>query len=198
MGEDWPDPEVCAALYQQLAAGGDPVAQSEFAAALLDPLVAFLRATRRGADDHAVQTAAEDAVLSVIHRPAVYDPTKGTLIAFLRMAAVADLGNLRTKEVRHQRYREDRECVELPDAAGNTSTSDELPSLDHPALAEVLAALDPTEQRVFELMRAGERRTEAYVPVLGIGGRPTAEHAAEVKRAKERIMKRLQRAAEGL
>ena len=105
-----------------------------------DALVAFLRGTRHGGDDHAIQTAAEEAVLSVIRRPAVFDPARGNLVSFLRMAAGRDLDNLRTKEARRQRNREDRECVELPDHAGNTPTSDELPSFDHPALAEVLAA----------------------------------------------------------
>jgi DNA-directed RNA polymerase specialized sigma24 family protein len=198
MGDDWPEPDAAAALYQRLAAGTDPVAPSDFAAAFLDPLVAFLRGTRRGTDDHAIQTAAEEAVLSVIRRPAVYDPTRGTIVAFLRMAAAADLNNLRTKEARHHRNREDRECVELPGATGNTPTSDDLPSFDHPALAEVLASLDATEQRVFELMRTGERATEAYAAILGITDRPVGEQAAEVKRVKERIMKRLQRAAGAL
>ena len=195
--KDWPDPDECAVLYQRLLTGG-AVAPSDFAAAFLDPLVAFLRGTRHGADDHALQTAAEEAVLSVIHRPAVYDPARGTIVAFLRMAATADLNNLRTKEARHQRNREDRECVELAGGDGNTPTSDELPSFDHPALAEVLAALDATERRVFELMRAGERRTEALAAVLGITGWPAEERDREVKRVKERIMKRLQRAAEAL
>ena len=128
MGEDWPGPDECAALHQRLAAGDDPVASSDFAAAFLDPLVAFLRGTRHGADDHAIQTAAEDAVLSVIRRPAVFDPARGNLVSFLRMAATADLNNLRTKEARHQRNREDRECVELAGDGGNPSTSDDVPS----------------------------------------------------------------------
>ena len=57
-----------------------------------------------------------------------------------------------------------------------------------------LGSFTATEQAVFELMRTGERETAAYVPVLGIEHLPEAEQRREVKRVKERILKRLQRA----
>lgn len=196
MAEPWPDADAGSDLLRRLL-DGDPVAPSDFAAAYLDPLIAFLRATQRGAHEHDLVTAAEDAVLSVLRRPTVYDPSRSDLPAFLRMAALGDLRNFLERESRHHRQREDRDCVELPADGGNDSPDDELPSFDHPALAEVVAALDPVERQVFDLMRSGERKTEAFAEALGLGDRPADEQAREVKRAKDRIKQRLKRAVEG-
>jgi DNA-directed RNA polymerase specialized sigma24 family protein len=196
MAEPWPDAEVGSDLLRRLR-DGDPVAPSDFAAAYLDPLIAFLRATQRGVHEHALVTAAEDAVLSILRCPTVYVPSRSDLPTYLRMSALGDLRNLLERESRHHRQREDRDCVELPAEGGNDFPEDELPSFDHPALAEVVAALAPVERQVFELMRSGERKTEAFAEVLGLDDRPTDVQAREVKRAKDRIKVRLKRAVEG-
>jgi len=52
-------------------------------------------------------------------------------------------------------------------------------------------------QRVLDLQRCGERRTAVFAEGLGIADRPVSEQEAEVKRVKDRILKRLQRAARG-
>ena len=47
------------------------------------------------------------------------------------------------------------------------------------------------------MMRDGVRDTSAFVPVLGLSGIPTGEQAAAVKRYKDRLKKRLERAVRG-
>lgn len=195
MSNPWPAPDVAQTLYRRLRDDDGRDASADFAAAYLDPLLESLRLSHPGADDHALQTAAEDAVLSVIRNPDIYDPTRSPLRHFLCMAGGRDLANARQREWRHQKNREVRDCVELPADDGNSSTGDDdLPSFDAPNLAAVIAAFSDPERRVFDLMRGGERRTEVFAAALGIGDRPADEQEKEVKRAKDRIKVRLKRA----
>lgn len=194
---NWPDADTGAALHRRLAAG-DPTAPADLAAAFLDPLVAYLRAGYSHVHDHLLYDAATDTLLSVMRNPAVYDPTRGELPAFLRMAAAGDLRNLLARDRRHQANREDRDCVELAADDGNSpAEGDEPPSFDDARLAPVVAALSEAERQVLQLMRAGERRTAAFAAVLGIAGQPPDEQVREVKRVKDRIMVRLKRAGGG-
>jgi DNA-directed RNA polymerase specialized sigma24 family protein len=194
----WPSADRAAELVRRLAAG-DPVAPSDFAAAYLDPLVAFLRATNPSADDHAVQDAAEDAIVSLCKNPAQFDPARGELAAYLKMSAAGDLKNLLAREKKHHRNRESWDSVELDAAARNSGDdgADDLPSFDHPALATVIAAFTADERRVFELIRAGERRNEVFAAALGLTHLTEVEWEAEVLRIKDRIKRRLKRAVEG-
>lgn len=194
MSHPWPDPDVLADIYHRLA-GGDPTAPGDLAEAV-DPLTDHLRRHHPAADDHALWTAAADAVLSVIRNPAVFDPSRGPLRSFLCMAAEGDYLNLFKKEKRHHAKRETGDCVELPDPAGNPlqELDADGPSFDDPAVAAEIAALPPADRSVFELMRGGEKRTAAFAPVLGVAHLPPEDQAREVKRAKDRIVKRLQRA----
>lgn len=197
MSHSWPDPTEAAALFQRLLAGDDPLARSDFVVAFLDPLVVFLRATHPGVYDHDLFTAAEDALLSVMQKPSVFDPTRSKdLATFLKMAATGDLKNVRAKERRHQRTREDRDCVELEEDDGKSSAEGdtELPSFDDPQLAEVIATFSDAERIVFELMRSGERQTAVFAVALGLGNETPEQQARLVQRVKNRIVKRFQRA----
>lgn len=196
MSDSWPEPEAVTTLFQRLCVG-DRLAQLELIDAVLDPLVGHLRRWRRDADEHACMTAAEDAVLSLIRNPAIYDPTKRGLMGFLKMAAQGDLRNELAKEQKHHTNRENRDCVELPESSGNTPPDElagDLPSFDDPNIAAEVASFTATEREVLRLMRDGEKRTAAFAAVLGIEHLPAEDQAGEVKRVKDRIIKRLQRA----
>ena len=193
MSDARPDPETAADLYERLRTG-DPLAQSDFIAAVLDPLVAHLRAKWPNADDHIRITAAGDAVLSLIRNPDLYAPSKRGLIGFLRMAAEGDFRNGLAREQRHNTKRELRDLVELPDDGGNTTAEDGLPSFDDRRIAAEIAGLTPPERAVFDLMQEGEKHTPAFVAALNLGHLPEADWPREVKRVKDRIIKRLQRA----
>ncbi|MGI8551651.1 MAG: hypothetical protein ACR2PL_12830, partial [Dehalococcoidia bacterium] len=52
---------------------------------------------------------------------------------------------------------------------------------------------DVRDRRLLELILAGERRTAAYAPLLGIAAEPVEEQKRLVKRAKDRLGKRLER-----
>jgi len=196
MPDSWPEVDVVVAIYERLVPG-DCLAQSDFIVAVLEPLVSHLRAWRRDVDEHMWLTAAEDAVLSVIRNPHVYNPAKGgNLFAFLRMAAERDLLNALERERRHHRNRENRDCVELLADGRNPSmeeVADDLPTFDDPAVATEIASFTDRERQVFELMRDGEKRTSVFATILGIGDMPLEEQTREVKRVKDRIVKRLQR-----
>jgi hypothetical protein len=196
----WPPADRAAELHRRLAAA-DPLAPADFAQAFLEPLAAFLYRTNRQVDEHLCGEAAGRAIVSVVKNPSSYDPAKGELAAYLKMAAAGDLKNLLARERKHREGRVDQNPVELADAAGNTPAEgpgdDPGLSFDHPALAAVIAGLSDVDRAVLGLMRAGERKTEAFAAVLGIGHLPVGEQRAEVKREKERIFKRLRRAAGG-
>src|SRR5262245_16250636 len=130
MSESWPEADEVAALFRRFCAG-DPLAQSDFIAAVLDPLVGHLRRWRRDADEHACFTAAGDAVWALVRKPTIYDPARCGLIGFLCMSAQLDLLNELEKEARHQRNRKSSECVELAPDERNTAAEDlagDLPS----------------------------------------------------------------------
>ena len=200
MAESWPDPDQALDLIHRLHAG-DPTASAEFAASVLDPLVEYLRAANPGVNDHARLTAAEEAILSVIHHPTQFDPTRGELPAFLRMAAGRDLANILNAEQRHRHRRAGSDSVELlADARNISGTDDEpadFPSFDDPVLVAVVATFTDEERRVLDLMRDGERRTAVFAASLGIADRPPDEQTRVVKQVKDRIKVRLRRAVGG-
>jgi DNA-directed RNA polymerase specialized sigma24 family protein len=195
MSTTWPDPEELSSIFQRVREG-DRLAPSDFAAAVLDPLVGDLRGWRAGLDEHAYFTAAGEAVWQLLRDPNKYKPELRGLRGYLFMAARDDLINVLKKEAKHHQQRESGDYVELaPDRGNDPSGSlDDLPLPDQPAVAAEIASFDATERAVFELMYAGERATAAYVPILGIEHLSVEEQAREVKRVKERLTKRLQRA----
>ncbi|MDB5306939.1 MAG: hypothetical protein JWO38_1141 [Gemmataceae bacterium] len=198
MPGSWPHADQLADLVRRLR-DYDPLAPAELAAAVLEPLIEHLRDKNPRVDDHARITAAGEAVVSLIRNPAQFDPDRGDLPGYLKMAARGDLANLLAAERRHHTHREGPDSVELVPDGRNSSGEDDsdLPSLDAPELAAVVAAFTPEERRVFDLMRAGERRTAVYAAVLGLADRPADEQKRGVKQVKDRIKARLRRAAEG-
>ncbi len=195
MTRAWPEAEEIEALFARFIRG-DLVAQSDFIAAVLEPLAEHLARYRRDADDHACLSAAEDAVLALIRTPQLYDPARGRLLSFLRMAAERDLQNALVREQRQRGRREPGESVELLPDERNTPAEGaaDLPGFDDPALAVEIASFSEMERRVLDLMRQGERRTSAFAAVLKIADLDPDEQARAVKREKDKLVLRLKRA----
>lgn len=199
-------PAAGRALHARLLAG-DPTAPADLAAAYLDPLTAWLAARNPGlGDPHLCATAAEDALLALIKRPASYDPARLSLAGYLRMAAQGDLRNLLRAERRHAARRVALDAVELSPVAGKhlwdasgdpARLVEEGAGGDAPERPPSLPGLTPEEARVLALLHDGERKTVAYALALGCGHLPVAEQRKEVKRVKDRLQKRLQRAGGG-
>lgn len=206
-GDGWPSPEKGRNIHVRLYAG-DPVAPSDLAVAYLDVLSNWLIARNPGVDPSLCETAAEDAMLSLMKAPETYRPDRGELGAYLRMSASGDLKNaLRAEGRRHSRQAR-LEVVELsPELRNRLHDGDADPArivemydtvrerARERAVAEkVSAGLSARDVSVLELMRMRERRTAAYVAILGIEHLPIQEQRRAVKRAKDRLNKRLERA----
>ncbi|MBX9623524.1 MAG: hypothetical protein K2X82_06895 [Gemmataceae bacterium] len=190
----WPPDDDLLAAWRRLVA--DPDTGGAFAEFVLSPLLAEVARYAPAADPGDHLSAAGDAVLAVLRDPGGYDPSQSPLRSYLRLIAGRKLINHRERDRKHRDNRIPLAAVEddLPDG-NRQGEGDDLPDFDSPALRPVVDSLSADERRVFDLMRAGERATAAFAHALGIADRPTGEQAAEVKRVKERVFKRLQRAA---
>jgi RNA polymerase sigma factor (sigma-70 family) len=204
-GGSWPAEEVARDIHARLCQD-DPVASSDLAMAYLDPLAAWLLRTNPRIDPHFCGQAAEDAILSLIKNPQSFKPEKGSLEAYLKMSARGDLRNALEKEARHRDRRADFAVVELFGSDRNLVVEDADPALivereedERGVVMRTVASqaersFTPEEQRVLELLAEGERSTAAYAQVLGIADLPESDQRREVKRVKDRLKRRLQRA----
>jgi DNA-directed RNA polymerase specialized sigma24 family protein len=191
----WPTETEDRRLAADLLAGRAS-APGEIAIAFLTLLAADLRRRFRRADPDLCDSAAGDAILSLVSGRSRYDPALLTLRAFLRMAATRDLLNLLAAENRRRGI--PLESVAEPADDGNKVAGDaDAPSWGEPRLAAEVAALDPPERLALDLMRGGVRDTAAFAEPLGLSHLPPGEQAAAVKRLKDRVKKRLSRAVGG-
>ncbi|MFO0881802.1 MAG: hypothetical protein U0840_31275 [Gemmataceae bacterium] len=201
---DLPSDEDALLLHARLTRG-EPTAPSVLAVAYLDHLIDWLSRHNRSADPDFCAEAADEAIVALIKNPASYSPSRSTLAAYLRMSAQGDLRNILAREGRHWAGRRPLDGVELSPHAGKYLAEGDDPSL--PVLLEEAAeaarsAIPPTfleslnegERRVFDLMAQAERRTSAYAAALGIDHLPAEQQRAEVKRVRDRLEKRLDRA----
>lgn len=199
----WPEAETALDIYARLR-DGDPVASSDLAVAYIEPLTAWLVRGERGADDHLCAQAAEDAILSLIRNPGSYDPARGALDVYLRMSARGDLRNALAAERRHSSRREKLEVIELTGSGRNPYQEESDPArivereedielLRQVISPDVVSTFTREEQWALDLMLQGERRTSAFAHVLNITHLPEVDQKREVKRAKDRIKRRLQR-----
>lgn len=189
-------------LHERLL-GGDPTVTAEIAERFMRPLVKKLSARYRRLDDpHLVSTAVEDALLSYFDRPEQYDPRRLNLFSYLRMSADGDLRNMLKRRQKEVSRLISLEPVELgdPESEYTVEVADDFDlesliikraSLVWKRLAEILP--DAIDQEIVLLIMDGVRATDSFADVLGITDLSPAEQAAEVKRHKDRIKKRLQR-----
>jgi RNA polymerase sigma-70 factor (ECF subfamily) len=192
------------ALHARLLAG-DLLAPSELAEAYLAPLVARLQRAYPTVDPHMVESAVIDTLLDMAEHPQRYDPARGSLGAYLGMAARGDLRNALQSLRRRAAHQALLQVVELSPAARNLATDEaddpgEIVARAEPVaspelLAAVRAAFQPAELEIVTLMLEGERRTGEYARLLGLANRPEPEQRREVKRVKDRLEKRLRRLA---
>jgi hypothetical protein len=204
----WLPIEAAHALHRRLLEE-DPVAPSDLADAYLEPLSVWMVRQNPRIDEDLCVTAAEDAILNLGKNPRSYDSSRGTLDAYLRMAAKGDLKNLLARERKHRERRVPYDSVELSphlrkyvqdedsdpqQVAVRHETVNELHGRLRVVRRRIDASLSPAEARVMDLMQAGERKTTSYAEALGITHLAPADQRREVKRVKDRLSKRLVRA----
>lgn len=201
----WPEGAHALDMHARLLVG-DPVASSDLAEAFLDPLATWLHRTNSGIDPHLCDQAAEDAILALIDNPKSFNPDRGALDVYLRMSARGDLRNLLAKETRHGSRRAGIETVELfaadrnhmQEIADPAHILERAEAMETQMLRRTLDSVQPSlnrqEAAVLSLMADGERKTEAYASILGVSHLSLAAQRQEVKRIKDRLKRRLERA----
>lgn len=186
----------------------------------LEPLVKTLRLKApKTAREEMWQDAAIDAILELIARPHRYDPRKSAVLTYLSVIAQRRLIDALRRETRQTQVTsletdlasqsfvagEDESAntlLERLDQRGDFSqwqlgeaqvlleSSEERARLDG-ILREILP--DARDRRAFELIAQGRVATEELAAALELEELPVAEQRKEVKRHRDRIMKRIQR-----
>ncbi|MBN9121014.1 MAG: hypothetical protein J0I06_17995 [Planctomycetes bacterium] len=190
---DWPAPDEERQLLTELGTG-IPTARQAIAARFHTLLTQFLeRAVPRAAPE-LIGDAVDRALVDFLCSPQRFDPTRGDLGRYLRVAARRDLLNLLDGERRARRGIA-LDSVAEPADHRNWIRDEEL-TWDDPRLTAELAAFDTTERTAFELMRGGVRKMAVFVARLGLTHLAADEQAVAVKRIKGRVWARLVRAVE--
>lgn len=179
----------------------DPVATSELVEAYIEPLVRQLAYRFTKLDDpHLVRDAVIDALLKYIENPERFDPERGKLSAYLLMSARGDLLNKLKSEQRRRLREVHVDNVELQPHLRNTLIEDGestrlpfgLTMADIEAHVEQIIT-DQRDRQILELILDGERKTEHYSQILGITDLNIRDQRQQVKRAKDRLVKKLRR-----
>lgn len=196
-------------LHERLLAG-DPLASADVAEHYLPLVVTRLRRVNPSIrDPHLIEMAAIDAIFSYIRRPQQYDPDRLPLERYLDMSASGDLKNALQAETRRARRSTSLDsdtatAVEVSQRAGNDSVEEQVlkrlgqsqpNGISHQEALWMVAREfpNPADRQILILMLENERATRTYAPLLNVEGLPVEEQRREVKRAKDRIGKRLQR-----
>ena len=96
----FPPPEEGLSLHLRHCAS-EADATADICQAYLSPLLVSLAVKFPNIDVHARESAAHDAIVHYLKKPSAYDPGRGDLAKYLRMAARADLLNHLRAEQRH-------------------------------------------------------------------------------------------------
>lgn len=187
----------------------DPTAFAELCERALPHLVSFLQRLYTPSDTHQCEQVAIDSLLNYQARPAQYDPTQLALWPYLRMAAKGDMLNLIDKQNRQNQH-----FVPLDDPAVQQQlpwqdTIQEQFALDewlqqytHYSPQEIMALLEAelneSDRQVLSLLMEGVRDTRHYAERLNITHLDVPAQQAEVKRVKDRLVKKLRRFSQKL
>jgi DNA-directed RNA polymerase specialized sigma24 family protein len=200
------------ALHQRLV-DEDPVAPADLMKAYFAPLIAYLkRLARHPLARQLVEDAASEALFSLAKSPRMFDPCRNNsafpLFAFLKMAARGDLLNAVDKEKKHWRGRKTFTSVEhssnawkylrcVGDPGEPLQLRECAEKADKDVLARVRVALTPEELNALDLMLQGERKTSVFAKALHVDHLPKLNQKVEVKKVKDKLIKRIKRAKNG-
>ncbi len=196
-----PDRQWQDELYQKLE-NNNPVAFAELCQQALPHLVSFLQAQYPQQEQHNFETVSIDTLLKFRTTLEKYHPEKMSLFAYLRMDARGDMLNLIDKNRRiDQRLVDvDAPSLSLPQLESVESHFaldewlQEHTELSRQELLEKLEAkLSHDEQQILLLMLDGVRSTKNYAAILNITEQDESVQRKEVKRAKDRLIKKLRR-----
>lgn len=172
---------------------GHPTVSARLAELLLPALRRRFRG-RREIGHAEIESQIGLSIAVYLAEPQRYDPERGPLLAFLYRDVDGDIRNEAAKRTRRRESLAAGETIELLSAAGNFLVEDEV--VQRSELADALALvtrLGAEEKELLRLRVDGVRSTHAYAEVLGIAHLPVEQQRLEVKRAKDRLDKKLER-----
>lgn len=183
---------------------GDVTAFAELCEQALPHLLTFVQAHFPQADTHLQESSVIDCLLNYQAHAAKFDPEQLGLFSYLRMSVRGDILNaLDSQKRRDQKLLafqdpEVQGLISQPDALSETQVLDEwLQTHTNVPRKDVIRALyrelNPADRSVLLLMLDGVRETPKFAAALGIAGLDADSQRQEVKRAKDRIKKQLQR-----
>lgn len=185
---------------------GDPTASLDAADLLLDPLVNRLRAKWPGQNYiDECHDAATEVIVIYLEAPQRYDPARSALLTWLTMQAHGDLLNAyASPQKRFERGWIVESDLARDDSGGDARVKlgDQLVWLDavsdldtSQVLASVRAAFPEEHDRrlIWLMCIEGIHSTDDAAAVLDLMHLPSQERTAEVKRHKDRVMRRLRR-----
>ena len=181
---------------------GDPTAFAELCNVALDYISDFLGHRLSVPDKELCDSLAIDTLLRFREAPEKYDPHKSSLGTYLCMDARGDMLNEIEKRKRRNRriVRLDEEFVEVQSEDGNNEQEDiddwllKYTSLSREQLLRELSnELSPTDKQIVISIAEGVRDVEHYAAIMGVQHLSAEEQKREVKRAKDRIKKKLER-----
>jgi hypothetical protein len=198
MAAEDPSQEVLLVLHEALL-GGDIVARVRLAELLL-PAMLRRFVNRRDLERHEIESITGLCIATYLSAPDKYDRARAPLLAYLYRDIDGDVRNEAAKRSRRPEVPAEGEILELRAPRGNPTVEDEvverLDPLDLPrskveaALAQ-LRELSREDREILRLRGEGVRSTHVYAQVLGIAHLPAEQQRREVKRAKDRLGKRL-------
>jgi DNA-directed RNA polymerase specialized sigma24 family protein len=191
-----PDIKALGEVLHQRLQEGDEIAVSDLCEQLLPIVTAIILRQNPKLDDHLIHSAVVDAFLNYTNNPSSFDPTRGSLLSYLRMSAQRDLQNaletLRRREKVVELRLDDPEHVMSDE--GVRDIEQELFQKESPLIRKVFELVtDETDRQIVRLMMDGIRDTKEFAEVLGIDHLPQESQRAEVKRNKDRIKIALKR-----
>lgn len=191
--------------HQQIVSSNSPTAFAQLSELALPHLINFLRKEFHQVEIHLVETAVIDCLLSYHAAPQKYNPDKLTLFAYLRMAARHDLLNAidRSNRLKRPLLDIDQLAVQSELATESWPPSDSFhieqwvkdeTDLSQQALLHAFEAeLESRDRQLFLLILNGVRESNPYAEIMQLENRPLSEQRREVKRVKDRLIKKLTR-----
>lgn len=185
----------------------DVTAFAELCELALPHLVQYLEKRYPQIDSFMYETVAIDSLLDYQSKASQYDFTKISLYAYLRMAARRDMLNAIEKANRMERRLADIDNPFVQNQMLTQAPPQEYSEIDgwllentDLSLSEIMKTLDKEldeyEKSALMLMLDGVRETDTYAKVLGLDNLDIATQQIEVKRTKDRLLKKLRRFGE--
>jgi RNA polymerase sigma-70 factor (ECF subfamily) len=186
-------------LHTRLLAG-DRTASEEVASLLLGPLTQEVSTQFPHVDREYIWDGVVDALLDYCAQPRQFDKGRGVpLDGFLRLAARRNVANM-LRSHKRRKAREEKVgqgptemSVEFDSVVGNIVQREENTEIQQRQNAVMNILHNPRDRQLLALRLQGERRTEKFAEILGIGALPIEAQRREVKRTKDRIDKILRR-----